>query len=149
MPDLTQFLMPERLEELRGLSRATIVHMVETGELPEFAGDPISVDDAIAMLDEWLETHKGALAGATSDFLFDLAINAAKGLFDRAAFDQSIAGLSPEGLAEIAAADSARAESLYQGYQLDRAAAAEAMATLHAIVRGAIASGLMALLSVS
>ena len=140
-------ITPERLAYLHSLSRETLVHMVENGELPPELGEQINVDEALAELDRLWETHKGALVGAGVDYVFGLLNTLSFPRVDLANFEQIVESLSDEDLISFMelSADAAEAQK-----QILVDARADLIADLHAtaswLAKAALASALGAAL---
>ena len=147
MPDLTPpFLTEARFDQLTEISRAALEHLITTGDLPDGA-DPIDAEAVKLELEALLRDHKVALMNGTVGFLSGLAKKAAFGDDEPVeTFEARIQDLEPEQLAELMnleadALETARREIIDGRREL----VAAVMATGAVLLRGALSSGLTAL----
>lgn len=147
----TGFLDAERWDGLVALSKGALVHMIENGETPEFIGEPMTAEQAVSYLEEFLDRNKATLAEAGVDFLAGLArkIAVADGPDEPIEeFEARLGALTDEQLAVLNEAE-ADAVTALKADVIDRRRklVADLLETGKTLLRGAIATGLNALMA--
>ena len=130
-------------------SKAALVHMVENGEVPEFVGRPMEADEAVTYLEGWLDRNKATLIEGGVDFLAALARRLV--VSDEPdepieEFEAALASFSDEQLVAMTEAGAAEVEALKRDViDRRRAMLADLLDVGKVLLRGAIASGLHAI----
>lgn len=135
------------------LSRAALLHMVEHGEVPEFVGEPMTTDQAVAFLEDWLQENKLTLIEGGFDFLAGLARSIAIGDEPEQPieeFEDAIKSLTDEQLTAISEGEADQIEAAkVDVIDRRREMVASLLATGRVLLRGALASALYAALGAS
>lgn len=147
----TGFLTEERFDGLVTLSKGALNHMMDHGEVPSFIGRPMNRADAVAYLEGWLDRNRSTLTEAGIDFLASFARKIAVGDEPEQPieeFEASLGALTDEQLTVLNAAEASRVEAA----KLDvidrrRELVADALEVGKELLRGAIATGLRALMA--
>lgn len=142
-------ITPDKYDEFADLSKAALLHMIEQGEVPEFAGEPMTKDAAVAYLEGWLDRNKGTLVEGGVDYLAALARKIVVG--DEPdepieEFEASLASFTPEQLTAMTEAEAAEVEAMKRDViDRRRELLADLLETGKQLLRGAISSGLHAM----
>lgn len=140
----------ERFDALKHVSRAALVHMIETGEVPAFVGKPMTAEKAAEHLLAWLDRNKVTLAEGSFDYLAALARKIAVGDEEEPIeeFEAALASLSDEQIVALNALEADAVEALKKDViDRRRELLADILATGKELLRGAIATGLHALMA--
>ena len=147
------FLDAARWAELGELSEAALRHMILGGEIVELEGSALTTDQAVDALREFLARNEPALRRSGEDFLGDLARRLVQGDepdVPLEEFEAKLGSLTDEQLVAVNAGEADEVEAMKREViDQRRALVADALATGKQLLRGAVASGLLALLGVS
>lgn len=141
---------PEMLDEMQALSRTVLAHGLVEGEVHPILGEPIDIDAAQAMLEQFWLDNQAELSGATVDFLFAFVRSYAFPETPIEEFTAALGDLTPEQLVEVAEADAVSVEVARDRLILGRQKVLDEFKAISMIiVKGAIASAMAAALGMS
>jgi len=143
-------LTAEKFDNFTTLTKGALAHLMETGEVPAFLGEPMSSHQAMTYLEEWLARNQVTLAEGGVDFLAGLVRKIAIGEEEQPIeeFDAALAALTDEQLVAMNELEADAVEALKKDViDRRRALVADILATGKELLRGAIATGLHALMA--
>lgn len=142
-------LSGEKFDEFGKLAKAALVHMIEKGETPAFVGKPMTAEEAVTYLRTWLDDNKVTLAEGGLDFLTALAKQIAVGDEEQPIeeFEAGLRSMTDEQLVVLSEMEAAEVERLKRDViDRRRALLASLLETGRELLRGAVATGLNALM---
>lgn len=150
VPNAGGVISDENLGEVVHVATAALKHVIAQGETPEFKGRPMKVETAVAYLRDFLGEQRLALIQGSSGFLEATArriVQADGPDVPIEEFEASLAELSDLQLTELSELNAEDADAITKGIvDARREFLGALLATGRVLLRGAIASGLTAVL---
>ena len=139
---MAKVMTAEQLDTAREFAKGFLVSWAETGEVPEFGGQPIDLDAALEELEVFWEKHRAAIVGSGVDYAFSLiqaAVFPDLPIEDYELIVQNMDG--DQVLAEVKT-QTAHAHLLHKRVAERREVIEDARVLARKLARGALAAGL-------